>query len=94
MNPDTSDESNEADRRSVVTQQFRVNDAVVSGCPLCEAEVNVWIPFSTEYYPEGDNRDYLGLKRALSDEHGLSVSVTEVKNHIDGHVGFSFGVQQ
>lgn len=43
-----------------------------------------------DFWPEGGDPDYDGLKRVLEAEYDLSLTATEVRQHTDRHV--SYGV--
>lgn len=66
-----------------------------SRCPLCECKAidtgDVEDRLHKEFWPEDGHPDHLGLKRALEAEHGLSLTVSKVRRHVDEHVGWSLG---
>jgi hypothetical protein len=68
----------------------RANGSRTPDCPLCASEAidpgDVEHRLLEEFWPEGEHPDHLGLKRALESEHDLSLSVTQVRRHLDEHV--------
>lgn len=47
-----------------------------------------------DHWPEHGRADYLGLKRALEDDYNLSLTLTEVRRHVDHHVTYSFTAEE
>lgn len=67
-------------------------------CSLCGCEEpdagDVDSLLLDEYWPEDGHPDYLGLKRALEADYDLSLTVTEVRRHLDHHITYSFDVEK
>ena len=68
----------------------------MSDCPLCRCEAfdagHVPDRLLDDYWPEDGHPDYLGLKRELESEFGLSVTLSGLKQHDRDHVTYQFDV--
>jgi len=68
----------------------------MSDCPLCRCEAfdagHVPDRLLDDYWPEDGHPDYLGLKRELESEFGLSVTASGLKQHDRDHVTYRFKV--